>query len=193
MGRPRETSDEDILERARVLFSERGHIVPTREIARAAGISQAVLYQRYPSKSALFFAAMAPAEPDVDAILGERVLPIDKYLEGVVLRALSYFEDALPAVVQLMAHPEFDAKVMGRLHERILAGRLVEALAERLRELRRDGLVGDVDGLNAARTLVAALHSVAVFHVMSGASSSKQARQLAPRVVSVLWNGLAPR
>lgn len=193
MGRPRTTSDEDILAAARELFRERGHAVATREVARAAGVSQAVLYQRFPTKTDLFFAAMAPAEPDVDAILGAPAEPIDKYLEGVAARMLKYFEQALPTVVQLMAHPEFDAKVMGRLHEKILAGQLVEGLAIRLRQLRVDGLVGDIDPQGAAQTLVAALHSFVVFHVMSGASLRNQAGRIAPKIVEVLWKGIQPR
>ena len=193
MGRPRTTSDEAILEAARTLFREGGHAVATREVARAAGVSQAVLYQRFPSKTELFFAAMAPTPPDVESILGTASEPVDKYLEGVALRILKYFEQALPTVVQLMAHPEFDAKAMGRLHERILAERLVQGLAARLNEFKNRGLVGDVDAANTAQTLVAALHSFVVFHVMSGASLSKQAARIAPRIIKVFWKGVAPR
>jgi AcrR family transcriptional regulator len=193
MGRPRTTSDDAILEAARKLFREGGHAVATREVARAAGVSQAVLYQRFPSKSDLFFAAMAPTPPDVESILGATSEPVDKYLEGVALRVLRYFEQALPTVVQLMAHPEFDAKAMGRLHERILAERLVRGIEGRLVEFKNRGLVGEVDTGNTARTLVAALHSFVVFHVMSGASLSKQAAQIATRIIEVLWKGAAPR
>ena len=193
MGRPRSTSDEEILAAARSLFRERGHAVTTREVAEAAGVSQAVLYQRFPSKTELFFAAMAPTEPDVDAILGDPKPPIDAYLEGVALRVLRYFAETHPTVAQLMAHPEFDAKVMGKLHERIFTKRLVGGLAERLRALRADGRVGEVDPERAAQTLVAALHSSVVFHVMSGANVSRHAGQLAAQIVEVLWRGLAPR
>jgi AcrR family transcriptional regulator len=193
MGRPRTTSDDKILEAARKLFREAGHAVATREVAREAGVSQAVLYQRFPSKTDLFFAAMTPTPPDVDAILGEATMPVDGYLEAVALRVLKYFESALPTVVQLMAHPEFDAKAMGRLHEGILAERLVSGLASRLSVLKTAGRVGDVDPKNFAHTLIAALHSFVVFHVMSGTSLSRQASQIASRVVDVLWKGAAPR
>ena len=193
MGRPRTTSDEAILEAARKLFREGGHAVATREVARAAGVSQAVLYQRFPSKTELFFAAMAPTPPDVELILGTASEPVDKYLEGVALRMLKYFEQALPTVVQLMAHPEFDSKAMGHLHESILAERLVKGLAARLVEFKKRGLIGEVDPGNVAQTLVAALHSFVLFHVVSGASLSKQAAQIAPRITEVLWNGAAPR
>lgn len=193
MGRPRSTSDAEILAAARALFRERGHAVTTREIADAAGVSQAVLYQRFPSKTELFFAAMAPSEPDVDAILGEAKPPVDAYLEGVAVRVLRYFAETHPTVAQLMAHPEFDAKVMGKLHERIFTQRLIGGVAGRLRALRAGGLVGDVDPERAAQTLIAALHSSVVFHVMSGASVARHAGGLASQIVEVLWRGLAPR
>lgn len=193
MGRPRTTSDDEILEAARRLFREAGNAVTTREIARAAGVSQAVLYQRFPSKTELFFAAMAPTLPDVERILGEPTEPVDAYLRDVAVRLLGYFESALPTVIHLMAHPEFDARAMGRLHERILAERLVSGLASRVSDLQSRGLVGALDAHALSQTLVAAIHGVVVFHVMSGASLSRRAQQIALGVIDVLWRGGAPR
>jgi AcrR family transcriptional regulator len=192
MGRPRTTSDDDILHAARTLFRERGHAVPTREIARAAGVSQAVLYQRFPSKTELFFAAMAPTAPDAGELLGTASVPIEAYLEGVAVRLLKYFEHSMPTVVQLTAHPEFDSKVMGRLHEHVLTGQLVGELAKRLKGFQSRGLIGDVDVEWAAQTFVAALHSVASRHAMS-ADLPKRARPIAARFVEVFWKGLEPR
>jgi AcrR family transcriptional regulator len=192
MGRPRTTSDDDILQAARTLFRERGHAVPTRQIARAAGVSQAVLYQRFPSKNELFFAAMAPAAPDAGELLGTLSPPVDAYLTGVAVRLLKYFEQSMPTVVHLMAHPEFDSTVMGRLHDHVLTGQLVGELAKRLKGFQAQGLIGGVDPEWAAQTFVATLHSVATRHAMS-AHTSKRARPMAARIVEVFWKGLAPR
>ena len=46
MGRHKTISDDAVLRVARDLFGVRGHTVTTREIAEAAGISEAILYQR---------------------------------------------------------------------------------------------------------------------------------------------------
>ena len=72
MGRHKTLSDEQLLAVARRAFRAGGFAVPGREIARLAGISEAVLYQRFASKDALFFAAMAPTAPDVREILGPK-------------------------------------------------------------------------------------------------------------------------
>ena len=58
MGRQKTISDEQVLRVARDLFRDKGHTATTREIAQAAGISEAILYQRFGSKDDLFFAAM---------------------------------------------------------------------------------------------------------------------------------------
>jgi AcrR family transcriptional regulator len=152
-----------------------------------------VLYQRFPNKHDLFFAAMVPSAPDVDAILGEIAMPVETYLEGVAMRVLAYFEETHPTVMQLMAHPEFDAKVMGKLHERVLSKRLVEGIAGRLDELKARGAVGQVDVTASAQAIVASLHSFVMFHVMSGASLGRRAGHLVPKIIDVFWTGLAPR
>ena len=193
MGRPRTIRDADILDAARALFRERGHAVPTREIAQAAGVSQAVLYQRFPSKTELFFAAMSPETPDIDALLGTPFVPTPAYLEAVTKRLLAYFEQSLPTVVQLLAHPEFEPSVMGRLHERILSKHLVGGLTARLRVLQGEGLVGEVDAEAAAQAFIAMLHSFAMFHVMGGASLGKRSGAIAAKLIAVLWSGLMPR
>src|SRR5216683_5525340 len=70
MGRHKTISDDEVLRAARDIFREKGHTATTREIAEAADISEAILYQRFGSKDDLFFAAMAPRAPDVEKLLG---------------------------------------------------------------------------------------------------------------------------
>lgn len=166
--------------------------MPTRDIAREAGVSQAVLFQRFPSKKELFFAAMAPASPDIPAILGATSTPAQAYLEGVAVRMLAYFEAVLPTVLQLVAHPEFGAEAMNRLHEQLLAGTLGRALSERLSEMKKAGLIGGVDPESAARLLVASMHSVVVFHAMGGHTAGESRPRVARRLIAVIWTGLAP-
>ena len=65
MGRHKVISDDDVLRVARDVFREKG-TRPTRQIA-GPGISEAILYQRFGGKDDLFFAAMHPIGPDVEA------------------------------------------------------------------------------------------------------------------------------
>ena len=60
MGRRTEIHDRDILEAARHVFLSRGVHATTLEVARRASISEASIFKRFKSKSALFCAAMTP-------------------------------------------------------------------------------------------------------------------------------------
>src|SRR6516164_6210029 len=114
MGRHKTISDDDVLDVARQLFRERGHTATTREVAEAAGISEAVLYQRFGSKDDLFFAAMHPRGPDIEELLGPKDPPEDAhaYLRAVVVRIGQYFAEVLPLVVRVMTHPSFDPAML---------------------------------------------------------------------------------
>src|SRR6516162_1159464 len=72
MGRHKTITDEEVLGIARRIFRAQGHTATTREIAQAAGISEAILYQRFGSKNELFFAAMHPRGPDLEQLLGPK-------------------------------------------------------------------------------------------------------------------------
>jgi AcrR family transcriptional regulator len=69
MGRRKLIEDHDLLAVARDVFVKRGFAASTREIARRAGISEAIIYQRHATKVHLFFAAMVPPASNVEALL----------------------------------------------------------------------------------------------------------------------------
>ena len=69
MGRRKRIEDEELLAVARGVFVKQGFAASTREIARRAGISESVIYQRHPTKAHLFFAAMVPPALNVEALL----------------------------------------------------------------------------------------------------------------------------
>src|SRR5262245_4505294 len=133
MGRHKTISDGEVLRIARGVFRSRGHVATTREIADAAGISEAVLYQRFGSKDHLFFTAMHARGPDIDELLGPVDPPGDgrEYLHGVVLRLAKYFGEVIPLALHLMTHPSFDRAVFQRMQAGG-PGELKEGLARRL-------------------------------------------------------------
>lgn len=63
MARPITISTERIVECARAQFLAHGYAVPTSAIASAAGISEGTIFKRFPTKIALFSAAMGLPEP----------------------------------------------------------------------------------------------------------------------------------
>src|SRR5438046_8203043 len=106
MGRHKTISDDEVLRVARDVFREHGHTASTRVIAEAAGISEAVLYQRFGSKNELFFAAMRPGGPDLAELLGPPEPPEDAraYLQATVVRMGRHFARVLPLALQVMMH-----------------------------------------------------------------------------------------
>src|SRR5262249_5933504 len=139
------------------------------EIAQAAGISEAILYQRFGSKDDLFFAAMAPREPDVEKLLGPVDPPDDahSYLHGVVVRIGEYFADILPLVVHMMTHPSFDPTALARALPRRPAARLQDGLAARIASLARRQLMTVPSAGVTARLLVSLAHDWALARMHS--------------------------
>jgi AcrR family transcriptional regulator len=192
MGRQKTISDEQVLRVARAMFRDKGHTATTREIAQAAGISEAILYQRFGSKDDLFFAAMAPQEPDLAKLLGPKEPPDDahRYLRTVVVRIGEYFADILPLIVHMMTHPSFDQTAFARHLPTRPAVRLREGLAERIASLARRKRMAAPSATLTARLLVSLAHDWALgrMHQMS----SRGVREL-QEMVDVIWVGLKGR
>ncbi len=195
MGRRKQITDRELIETARAVFRESGHSASTREIARRAGVTQAVIFQRFKTKDELFFAAMSPQPPDLKALLGseeEAAADVEVYLEAVARRLFDYFVVGAPSVLHLMTHPAFTAQVLAHAHEHLLAAQLGKKLAARLRRLQSRGLISEVEPRAAAETFIAALHSIAIFHTLAGSRTAMHETAL-HALVAVFWKGMSPR
>src|ERR1035438_5507653 len=65
MGRNKSISDDDLLAAARRVFVEQGYAASTREIARRAGVSEGLIFQRFQTKEDLSVGGPhLPAFPD---------------------------------------------------------------------------------------------------------------------------------
>lgn len=191
MGRHKTISDEEVLRVARDVFRAQGHTATTRAIAKAAGISEAILYQRFGSKDDLFFAAMRPSGPDVEKLLGPKDPPDDAlvYLRTVVVRLGEHFAEVIPLALRVMTHPSFDPASLARAKPWGLTV-LQEGLTERLALLaRRGGLVIRREAVTA-RLLVSLAHDWALGRVHG--SPSRGIRDL-KEMVDVVWEGLRAR
>lgn len=184
MPRPKTISDADLLKVARRCFIEHGHTASTREIARAAGISQAVLYQRFGGKDAMFERAMTPEPPDLERLLMPSG-PTDRAtVFGIFERCIAHIATTVPATMRLMTHPNFDASKMGGMHETQLhAHALHAALAERLAALN---LVPHPPEAMAG-ALIGLAHTLALQAAISG---HKVDTGVTTALFEVVWTGL---
>jgi AcrR family transcriptional regulator len=193
MGRHKTISDDDVLDVARQVFRERGHSATTREVAEAAGISEAVLYQRFGSKDDLFFAAMHPRGPDIEELLGPKDPPDDAlaYVRAVVVRVGKHFAEVIPVALRIMTHPSFDHGTLARAQP-TNAAILKEGLTQRLASLARRKRIAMGTEAAAARLLVSLAHDWALGSVLSPGSQSNRERAL-KEMVDIVWAGLRPR
>jgi AcrR family transcriptional regulator len=191
MGRKKTVTDEEVLRIAQDLFRAQGHTATTREIAQAAGISEAILYQRFGSKDELFFAAMRPRGPHLEQLLGPNDPAEDAltYLHRVVVRVGEYFADIIPVHLRVLMHPSFDPDRLARAHPGGMAV-ISEALSERLAALARRGELAAPRTAVAAQLLVSLAHDWALRR-MHGATS-RGVRDLKD-MVDLAWEGLRVR
>lgn len=192
MGRPKTITDDAILAAARRVFLEHGHTATTRQIADAAGISEAVLYQRFGSKEELFFAALHTTPPDLDALLGPADPPDDAqaYLRAVTVRLGRHFAEVIPLGLRMMTHPAFDPTRPGRSRP---GGPTVlrDALTARVKSLADRGHVAAAPGV-VARVVLSLAHDWALAGAMAGDTSPGRERGLR-EMVDALWSGLRPK
>jgi AcrR family transcriptional regulator len=194
MGRPKLVKDDELLDVARNVFVEKGIAASTREIARRAGISEAVIYQRHPTKAHLFFAAMVPPASNVEELLAAPAndLSVVEQLEGIALGMMKYFREVVPILMRLVTHPEFDVEKFAQRHPDSPFGRMHRGLMQYLESQReRESIVAENVG-PAALTLFAALHSLAFLERL-GVHGGKFDEATIRAMVRSLWTGLAPR
>lgn len=194
MGRHKTITDGEILEIAREVFVRHGHTAPTRDIAKKANVSEAVLYQRFGSKDALFFAAMAPGEPDLPAILGpkEPAGSAHDWITETVQRLAAHFEEILPRGLEVMMRARFDVASLARSGPTLGAGAIEKELAERLRALQERQALAATSPRATARLLVSLAHDHALHRVISSRGPSPFTRPI-DDLVEIVWRGLAPR
>ena len=193
MGRNKTIQDEKLLQFAREVFLAHGAFGSTKEIARRAGVSEATLFKRYPTKAALFLAAMVPQEVDIDIIIHSSTAETHPrlVLTEICHRILGFFRAVIPVVMHLMTHPSISiADVTGHFKS-MPEQALADALAEHFKKANSRGLVKVDNPIATAGLLVAAIHSLAVFELMEFHGGQNMDHAVAP-FVDALWSGMAP-
>jgi AcrR family transcriptional regulator len=75
-----------IIKAVRGVFAEKGfHGTTTRELAQAAGVSEALLFKHFPNKEALYSAMMLACKPEKDQRMFERLKALESSTSTLVL------------------------------------------------------------------------------------------------------------
>lgn len=202
MGRNRTIDERQILDTARDLFLLAGAGLPTRAIARALRISESVLYQRFGSKDALFYAAMAPPRATVDAVLsavselGDAVSPVEarRGLVTVAFELLAMFRQLGPVLVAGLAHRPGDQSLFSRWQRSLPIEHVRIELAAVLRALDRRRVLDVPDSRASAETLIVAAWGAtqlpSVIPTGFLAHSKDDWTSPAEVIVDQLWSGI---
>ena len=142
---------DKILDAAADVIGDQGLVrATTKEIAKAAGYSEATLYKHFDNKTAMFTAVLAERSPgDLGAALrrlherGEKA-GLMSALEDVAVAAVGFYRQGFPLAASLFAEPELLAAHRAELHSRDAGPhRPVEALAAYLTECRDRGEIAE--------------------------------------------------
>lgn len=190
MGRKKTISDAGLLDAARRLFVEQGFGASTKKIAREAGVSEGVIFQRFTTKEDLFFAAMIPPTADF-LILHHPGSKGRALLEKITLSLIDYFRSTLPVLIPLMSPPAFRFEEFARRHPDSPMVTLRRRLVEFFVEEQRAGRISAVHP-GAAALLVWSMAQTIAFFERLGAHDGRFDRQIIRAAVQCLWKGLAP-
>ena len=151
-----EARSQAIVRSALGLFAREGFDgTTTRQLARAAGVSEALLFKHFPNKEALYRAILESKIREA-----ENALPLDETLdrlkdEEFFLKIATHIMrrvDADDAFCRLMIRSALDGHDLALQFHQARAGRLLTLIARRLKErYRRLGIRDGVDPALAAR------------------------------------------
>jgi AcrR family transcriptional regulator len=201
MPRPPKIRDEEILAAARAVFLEKGFAATTAEVARRAGIAEGSVFNRFPTKAALFQAAMRPTleEPPWAKLLGARAGQGDlvENLVEIGVEVLEFLRQIVPVMMMSWSNPA--------PHGGFLPAPLAGPNPPPLRAMRRLGaffaaevkagrLRAGTDPELVARVFLGSLQNYVFFEVLLRADDLMPlpAQTYVRGVVELLWNGARP-
>jgi AcrR family transcriptional regulator len=193
LARPKTIEDADILRAAREVFIEGGALGSTREIARRMGVSEATLFKRFPTKTALFLAAMAPPPADTMNLLIKARAQKDtrKALQIIGELTLEYFRSAIPRMLPLITHPAIGIDELLQRFGESPASALNNAIAQYVAEQHDKGAIFAPKPMAVSGLIVATMHSVVLFELM-GLHEGEIPHIAVNAMLDTLWRGIAP-
>ena len=172
----------------------------TKEIARAAGLSEGTLYNHFANKEELFLCTLNELPSGfVSLIRGLReragTEPVQSVLGQVARSALDFYSEAIPMGASFFADPELLARHRGLLQQRGAGPqRANEAVAAYLRAEQKLGRVrDDVDPDAVAYMLLGALYQYVYWEQFLGRPRQPEAdNQFVEGLLNTLERVLTP-
>ncbi len=193
MVRPKQISDEQILETARACLMESGVGVSVQVIADRVGLSQPALFKRFGTKQNLVMQALAPPErpPVLDWIDSRPVPgPIRPQIEELLTMVWMTFRVLFP-MIALIRTSTIDLETFFSRYETPPPVRLLRSIAEYLGRAQERGQIrGDVDVAASAQGLLGVLQGRAFFQFLMGVEYSPDDQAYIRSVADMISRGL---
>ena len=201
MARIATITSAQILEAARAVFLEQGLSATTVDVANRAGISSASIFKHFPTKEALFFAAMARSPragfwtPELEQAIGHGNPRADLLL--VTHKIADYVRDLLPGMMMTWAVRQRSAEAEKFPHpvEPPQPPDILNDFAALVSYLGREMALGRIqrgDPIIPAMTLLHTATGLAMTQKLQSTSSLINAQSFLEDFVALLWRGLEP-
>jgi len=189
------TSRERILDGAAFVMRDRGLArATTKEIARAAGVSEALLYKVFQDKTDIFLAVFSERLPRV-GVLSEGLATgagrgsLKSNLRQLVAELLSFYLESFPIAASVFSDPDLLERHRETLRERDAGpARMVQGVAAYLRAEQTEGRIGSsVRPAVVAELLVGAcLHRAFLLSFQQQKPAATTVRRFAADIASTL-------
>jgi AcrR family transcriptional regulator len=195
-ARPRQISDDEILEAARECLFEHGVSVSAQVIADKAGVSQPALFKRFGTKEELVLRALAPPEkiPVLEWIATvPKPGPFRPQLRELLENIWETLQWILPRIALLMASPFSPEKLFSR-YETPPPLRLIIAIREFMERAKQNGQIRqDADSEALALSALGLLQGRAFFRFMLRSQGSADDAFYIEAAVDLICRGVLPK
>lgn len=190
----------DILAAARRIMRDEGYArATTKQIARAAGYSEAALYKHFRDKTEIFLGVLGEQLPALAALLAELgqrpgAATVRANLTRVARTALDFYTESFPIAASLFSSRDLLVAHRDALRDRESGPRTpLTALTGYLRAEQRSGRLPDTVDAEAAASLLlgSCFQQAFLIHFEGTEAGGDQLDALAERLVGTLLAGLA--
>lgn len=195
--RPRQFTDEQLLETAREVILKHGPGVPAATIAKALGVSSAALFKRVGTKSELVRRALLGGDdPAADYIArleaGPSAEPVPGQLLDVVRDIDRFFERLMPALAMLKSSGFCPGGVFEG-EENPPPVRAVQGLARWFTLLNETGRARISNPVGIAVALFGSLQARHMMRAVIGDRYPDGGPDYLETIVHTIWAGIAPK
>lgn len=178
---------------AAALFAAKGfNGTTTKDIARAAGISEALLYKHFPTKRALYGAILAEKAQysELRAAVEEAARKQDDRRLFTLLASFRIRKNADPTLLRLLLFSALEGHEMSEMFFQQQYRVFYDLLAGYIRQRIEDGAFRPVDPLLAARAFFGIIVHHRLLHDIFGVPMHRTHEDVVTEYVSVFLTGL---